>query len=177
MKPVIAKLHVLVVTVALQGTACMECNTEACGVLDDRASTEAVTQGLAGAGVLLSDVIEEYLGQTCRECLFHDTRIRIWKSTEAVTTAEQAAAVCGAGQPDFVGIGDPWYEVALDVGSYLACNYSGDTACIGFSVAEGKITTLHDGTAGMGPFYLSQPGGKPEKEWAFEYVPCVPFAL
>jgi hypothetical protein len=157
-------LSLLAVSLVLTTTACMDCNREACGVWDDRASTESVTQGLAGAAIFISDVTGEYMGQTCQECIFLDTKIRIWKAAAPVTTADAATALCTGRAPDAVAVGAPWYEVALDVGYYLACTNTGDTICVGFSIAADKITTLHDTTTGRFSVHLSEPGEKPTQE-------------
>lgn len=149
----------------LMVSSCMDCNQEACGVYKEAAPTETVTQGLAGAAVFISDVVEETVDQECRECLFHYTSLWIWKSDVAISSQEEATTLCSGRESDVFVEGDPWYEVALDVGNYLACRGVGSdsaTICVPFTVAAGKITTLHDTSTGTDSVYLSEPGEEPE---------------
>lgn len=158
-------------------SSCMDCNREACAVYKKAAPTRTVTQGLAGAAVFISDVVEETVGQTCRECIFMDTSLWIWKSEGAVSSPEEAATLCSGREADAVVEGDPWYEVALDVGSYVACIGPGTnnaTICVPFKVTAGKITTFHDTSIGTDWVYLSEPGEAPELFASVFWVTCNP---
>ncbi|HQL57314.1 hypothetical protein KBB45_00525 [Myxococcota bacterium] len=146
-----------------QFMSCMDCDRSGCEVLDKAAPAADITQGLAGAGAVGSDMIGEYLGQTCQECPFMNVSFQIWKTESATLTAVEAKAICCLGDPLHKVSTDPWYEVALDAGDYLACTRAGEQRyCTGFTVADGLITTLHI-LQKFGPcvFYVSKPGDTP----------------
>jgi hypothetical protein len=142
---------------------CMECITEGCDALRDKA--EGRESGIAGVIAAQSDVV----ANGCQECGFEQASIEVFQLEEPVASAEAASAAIGETPPLTTIAASGRYNQSLSPGSFLVCVAR---RCVSVSVVADAVTTVNiKQRYGPTSFFLVDPAsGKFTEQFGFERV-------
>jgi hypothetical protein len=157
-------IRAIVLAMVVLGLAgCVECVTEGCDALRDRAAGDR--SGIGGVIAAQSDVV----ANDCQECGFSQASIEVFQLEKPVASAESARAAIGATPPFATIAASERYNASLEPGSYLVCV---TRRCVSVNVVAETVTTVNvKQRYGPSSFFIVDPAsGKFMEQFGFEQV-------